>query len=227
MARNPVQFQKGISLNEFLSLYGTEQQCFDALYHWRWPNGFVCPNCGHDRGLPVDHTQAPAVLSLQPPDLHYRRHHLRGHQAAPDGVVPGHLLHDPGQERCIGDEAAPPTRHLLQRRMAHAPQADAGDDGARPRASARRVHPSSTMPTSGASAAAASAGAARRARPLSSPRSRTNTEGHPFAREAHRGRGLPTHRNRRLGAAAPEPGHASALRWAGLLQWRDRGRLRA
>ena len=50
MARNPVQFQKGISLNEFLSLYGTEQQCFDALYYWRWPNGFVCPNCGHDRG---------------------------------------------------------------------------------------------------------------------------------------------------------------------------------
>ena len=50
MARNPVQFQKGISLNEFLSLYGTEQQCFDALYQWRWPNGFVCPNCGHDRG---------------------------------------------------------------------------------------------------------------------------------------------------------------------------------
>ena len=35
MARNPVQFQKGISLNEFLSLYGTEEQCFDALYQWR------------------------------------------------------------------------------------------------------------------------------------------------------------------------------------------------
>ena len=50
MVRNPVQFQKGISLNEFLSLYGTEQQCFDALYRWRWPNGFVCPTCGRDRG---------------------------------------------------------------------------------------------------------------------------------------------------------------------------------
>ena len=49
MARNPVQFQKGISWNEFLSLYGTEDQCFDALYQWRWPNGFVCPHCGHDR----------------------------------------------------------------------------------------------------------------------------------------------------------------------------------
>ena len=50
MARNPVQFQKGISLNEFLSLYGTEDQCFDALYRWRWPNGFLCPHCGHDKG---------------------------------------------------------------------------------------------------------------------------------------------------------------------------------
>ena len=40
MARNPVQFQRGISFNEFLSLYGTEDQCFDALYQWRWPNGF-------------------------------------------------------------------------------------------------------------------------------------------------------------------------------------------
>ena len=49
MARNPVQFQKGISLNAFLSLYGTEDQCFDALYQWRWPNGFLCPHCGHDR----------------------------------------------------------------------------------------------------------------------------------------------------------------------------------
>ena len=49
MARNPVQFQKGISFNEFLSLYGTEDQCFDALYQWRWPNGFLCPHCGHDR----------------------------------------------------------------------------------------------------------------------------------------------------------------------------------
>ena len=49
MACNPVQFQKGISLNEFLSLYGTEDQYFDALYQWRWPNGFLCPHCAHGR----------------------------------------------------------------------------------------------------------------------------------------------------------------------------------
>ena len=34
----------------FLKLYGTEDQCFDARYRWRWPNGFQCPRCGHDRG---------------------------------------------------------------------------------------------------------------------------------------------------------------------------------
>ena len=35
MTHNPVQFQKGIRLDEFLSLYGTEEQCFDALSQWR------------------------------------------------------------------------------------------------------------------------------------------------------------------------------------------------
>ena len=54
MARNPVQFQKGISLNGFLSLYGTEDQCFDALYQWRWPSGFLCPHCAHHRSCQLD-----------------------------------------------------------------------------------------------------------------------------------------------------------------------------
>ena len=47
MAKNQVQFQKGLSLTEFLSQYGTEKQCRGALFEWRWPEGFVCPNCGH------------------------------------------------------------------------------------------------------------------------------------------------------------------------------------
>ena len=49
MERNSVQFQKGLSLNEFLKLYGTEEQCFEALFNWRWPDGFICPKCGHDK----------------------------------------------------------------------------------------------------------------------------------------------------------------------------------
>ena len=49
MARNKVQFQKSVSLSEFIKLYGEEEQCFDALFNWRWPNGFHCPICGHNK----------------------------------------------------------------------------------------------------------------------------------------------------------------------------------
>lgn len=47
MAKNQVQFQKGLSLPQFLKHYGTESQCHDALFAWRWPSGFICPECGH------------------------------------------------------------------------------------------------------------------------------------------------------------------------------------
>ena len=47
MAKNMVQFQKGLSLSEFLSHYGTEEQCRAALFAMRWPQGFQCPRCGH------------------------------------------------------------------------------------------------------------------------------------------------------------------------------------
>ena len=95
MARNPVQFQKGISLNEFLSLYGTEDQCFDALYQLRWPNGFMCPHCGHDRCCQL------SSRKLQQCNRCHRQTSITAGtifdstQAAPDGVVPSHLPHDP------------------------------------------------------------------------------------------------------------------------------------
>jgi hypothetical protein len=46
MARNKVQFQKGLSEVDFAKLYGTEEQCRDVLTAARWPDGFVCPACG-------------------------------------------------------------------------------------------------------------------------------------------------------------------------------------
>jgi transposase-like protein len=46
MARNKVQFQKGMSEAQFDDLYGTEPLCHAALVQWRWPQGFECPDCG-------------------------------------------------------------------------------------------------------------------------------------------------------------------------------------
>lgn len=46
MARNRIQFQKGLSEVNFSALYGTENLCREATARWRWPDGFVCPACG-------------------------------------------------------------------------------------------------------------------------------------------------------------------------------------
>lgn len=48
MPQNPIQFQKGLSEARFAELYGTEALCLAAVERMRWPDGFVCPECGHD-----------------------------------------------------------------------------------------------------------------------------------------------------------------------------------
>lgn len=55
MARNQIQFQKGLSEREFDRLYGTEEACFQALEELRWPDGFSCPTCGHAKGHRLAH----------------------------------------------------------------------------------------------------------------------------------------------------------------------------
>ncbi len=49
MARNSVQFQKGLCEAAFEQQYGTEEACREALFRWRWPEGFECPICGERR----------------------------------------------------------------------------------------------------------------------------------------------------------------------------------
>lgn len=44
--KNKIQFQKGYSLIELMRDYGTEEQCRNALFQSRWPQGYVCPQCG-------------------------------------------------------------------------------------------------------------------------------------------------------------------------------------
>ena len=45
MPQNLIQFQPGMSLDDFFARYGTEAQCAAALEASRWPQGFVCPHC--------------------------------------------------------------------------------------------------------------------------------------------------------------------------------------
>ena len=38
---------RGLSDEAFREAFGTEEQCLTALVRLRWPDGFVCPCCGH------------------------------------------------------------------------------------------------------------------------------------------------------------------------------------
>ena len=43
MGINKIQFKKGLSMSEFYSAYGTEEQCHAALVALRWPQDSPAP----------------------------------------------------------------------------------------------------------------------------------------------------------------------------------------
>lgn len=49
MKMNRIQFQPGLSLNQFIAQDGQEQQCESTLESARWPHGFICPTCSNSQ----------------------------------------------------------------------------------------------------------------------------------------------------------------------------------
>lgn len=43
------------TIAEFMERFGTEDACRDYLTKQRWPNGFVCPRCGHEHSTHLVH----------------------------------------------------------------------------------------------------------------------------------------------------------------------------
>jgi len=39
-----------VNFCEWQERYATDEACAAALADLRWPNGFRCPQCGHDHG---------------------------------------------------------------------------------------------------------------------------------------------------------------------------------
>src|SRR5215472_14896536 len=77
MARNKVQFQKGLSEAQFAVLYGTEDQCREAVMRWRWPSGFVCPVCARGASRLCQDPGALPVYRLSTADIRDRRNDFR------------------------------------------------------------------------------------------------------------------------------------------------------
>ena len=56
-------------LLEFEARFASEGACRDYLSALRWPEGFRCPGCGHERAWPVRnllplHRQSPTFVSV-------------------------------------------------------------------------------------------------------------------------------------------------------------------
>lgn len=45
MTSNPIEFQPGTSLPNFIRYFGIEARCADSLARVKWPYGFACPAC--------------------------------------------------------------------------------------------------------------------------------------------------------------------------------------
>lgn len=41
---------KELSLLDFQRMFASNEACLEAISKARWPNGFICPKCGHDDG---------------------------------------------------------------------------------------------------------------------------------------------------------------------------------
>jgi len=42
-----------MTFDEFTKQFSTEEQCRNYLYRLRWPNGFACPKCEHDKAWKI------------------------------------------------------------------------------------------------------------------------------------------------------------------------------
>ena len=65
MEEIPMANQDPITLFEFQHKYATEEACHHHLFKMKWPNGFICPKCGHDRAYEIKTRKLPLYECTQ------------------------------------------------------------------------------------------------------------------------------------------------------------------
>ena len=61
-----------LTLEEFEKQFNTEEACRDYIFTIRWPNGFQCPRCGHNKAWPI------GKVLFQCTSCHYRASVIAG-----------------------------------------------------------------------------------------------------------------------------------------------------
>ena len=169
---------RGLSDEAFREAFGTEEQCRTALVRLRWPDGFVCPCCGHREHLRAGGSGPLSMQPVQEADIAHGGHDLPRDQAAADTLVRSHPPDRDGEERHLVGGTRPPSRGQAADGLDRKHKIMAVMRGARGRHGLRGGW-RWTTPISAGCAPAASGAAARRARRPSWRRSR------PVPRGAH------------------------------------------
>ena len=91
MGINKVQFQRGLPMAEFMERYATQEPCHAALVASRWPQRFVCSDCGATRHSRFEREgrQYGQCSTWPRADERDVRHDLPSHQVASDALVSG------------------------------------------------------------------------------------------------------------------------------------------
>ena len=89
---------RGLSDEAFREAFGTEEQCRAALLRLRWPDGFLCPCCGHREHCVLAGRGALSMQPVQEADIAHGGHDLPRDQAAADTLVRRHPPDRDGEE---------------------------------------------------------------------------------------------------------------------------------
>ena len=122
---------RGLSDEAFREAFGTEEQCRAALVRLRWPDGFVCPCCGHREHCVLAGRGLYQCNRLQEADIAHGGHDLPRDQAAADTLVRRHPPDRDGEERHLVGGTRPPSRGQAADGLGREAQDHGGDGAAR------------------------------------------------------------------------------------------------
>ena len=131
MARNAVQFQRGLSEVEFERLYGTEEQFRAVVIAARWPDGFSCPVCGGRSHSEVKTRGLFQCTKCRRQTSPIAGTDFRLDQIAAADLVPGHIPSDPEQAGHLQHRVGPTSRGATDLGLDAQAQPPAGDAGTR------------------------------------------------------------------------------------------------
>lgn len=57
--------EQRLSLDEFETRFCTEEACIEYLFHMKWPQGFLCPRCGHHQAYITSTRRLPLYECTQ------------------------------------------------------------------------------------------------------------------------------------------------------------------